>query len=75
MTNKKENLTLTENTMVEVQGTNIEIEYSYSGYDGIWIKINGEELILIEKEQENHVIRVWNSGNDMDDYEYKQVIK
>lgn len=72
MTNNK---TLAENEMILVEGTSIEIKSSTTENKGIIISVNGIEMILVEKEGDIHSIRVWNSNQDEEDYEYKQIIE
>jgi hypothetical protein len=72
MTNNK---TLAENEMILVEGTSIEIKNSTTENKGIIISVNGIEMILVEKEGDIHSIRVWNSNQDEEDYEYKQIIE
>ena len=43
---------------------------------GIWISVNGEDLVLVEYDaaEEKHAVRVWNHKQPDGDSVYKQVI-
>lgn len=45
-------------------------------YPGYWISINGETLVLVEHDSSEgeHVIRVWNHGEEDEECTYRQVV-
>lgn len=45
-------------------------------YPGIWIRVNGEDLVLVEYDQvkKKHVIRVWDDKNPDDECEYMKIL-
>lgn len=58
---------------VETPKGNIKCEESTDRNNpGIWVSVNGNELVLVEFDEVRgkHVIRVWDEENINDDYEY-----
>lgn len=53
------------------------IEATDPTYPGVYIEVNGVQLVLVEYDngEGKHVVRVWNHKEADNDYEYKQVIE
>lgn len=66
---------LDSKSTILIEGTGIEIKNSTTENSGVIISINGLEIILIEKENSIHSIRVWDDKPENEDYAYKQIIK
>lgn len=46
-------------------------------YPGVWVEVNGHELVLVEYDEsvKRHVVRVWDHQTPNDDIVYKQTIE
>lgn len=51
------------------------IERNHPTYPGVWIRVNGEDVVLVEHDDTigKHVIRVWEEGEE-EECSYKQII-
>ncbi len=63
--------------MATPEGEIAVIKTQDSTSPGIWISVNGEELVLVEFDSscQQHAIRVWDSEKPDDDYVFKHIVK